>query len=43
VFAAMPDAHTARAALARLPARWTGYVVRGLNRSPMLDHPALVR
>ncbi len=43
VFAAMPDACAARAALARLPARWTGYVVRGLNRSPMFDHPALVR
>lgn len=36
VFAAMPDEASARAALARLPRRWTGYVVRGLNRSPLL-------
>jgi 4-diphosphocytidyl-2-C-methyl-D-erythritol kinase len=36
VFAAMPDETSARAALARLPHRWTGYVVRGLNRSPLL-------
>ena len=25
-----------RAALASLPRRWTGYVVRGLNRSPLV-------
>jgi 4-diphosphocytidyl-2-C-methyl-D-erythritol kinase len=36
VFAAMPDEAAARGALARLPGRWTGYVVRGLNRSPLL-------
>jgi len=36
VFAAMPDEASAREALARLPRRWTGYVVRGLNRSPLL-------
>jgi 4-diphosphocytidyl-2-C-methyl-D-erythritol kinase len=35
VYAAMPDEGQARAALADLPARWTGYVVRGLNRSPL--------
>jgi len=35
VFAAMPDEAQARAALASLPSRWTGYVVRGLNRSPL--------
>jgi 4-diphosphocytidyl-2-C-methyl-D-erythritol kinase len=35
VFAAMPDEQAARAALADLPGRWTGYVVRGLNRSPL--------
>jgi hypothetical protein len=23
-----------------VPARWTGYVVRGLNRSPLLDRLA---
>jgi len=42
VFAAMADERAARAALAQLPARWTGHVVHGLNRSPMFDHPALV-
>jgi 4-diphosphocytidyl-2-C-methyl-D-erythritol kinase len=36
VFAAMPDEETARAALEALPRRWTGYVVRGLNRSPLV-------
>jgi len=35
VYAAMPDEAQARAALASLPRRWTGYVVRGLNRSPL--------
>jgi 4-diphosphocytidyl-2-C-methyl-D-erythritol kinase len=35
VFAAMPDEASARAALAELPRHWTGYVVRGLNRSPL--------
>ena len=35
VFAAMPDEARAREALDRLPRRWTGYVVRGLNRSPL--------
>jgi len=35
VYAAMPAEEDARAALAGLPARWTGYVVRGLNRSPL--------
>lgn len=42
VFVAMPDAEVARAAAGRLPARWIGYVVRSLNRSPLLDHPSLV-
>jgi 4-diphosphocytidyl-2-C-methyl-D-erythritol kinase len=37
VFAAMADEGVAAAVLARLPARWTGFVVRGLNRSPLLD------
>jgi len=36
VFAAMPDEARARDALGRLPRRWTGYVVRGLNSSPLL-------
>jgi 4-diphosphocytidyl-2-C-methyl-D-erythritol kinase len=35
VYAAMPDEEHAREALASLPRRWTGYVVRGLNRSPL--------
>lgn len=39
-FVAMPDAATARRAVARIPARWTGFVVRGLNRSPLLDRLA---
>lgn len=40
VFAAMPDEAAAEAANARLPARWTGYVARGVNRSPLLDRLA---
>ena len=40
VFVALPDEATARSAAARVPARWTGYVVRGLNRSPLLDRLA---
>lgn len=36
VYAAMPDEARARAALANMPRRWTGYVVRGLNRSPLV-------
>ena len=40
VFVAMPDGATARRAADRVPARWTGYVVRGLNRSPLLDRLA---
>ena len=39
-FVAMSDDAAARRALARVPARWTGYVVRGLNRSPLLDRLA---
>jgi len=35
VFAAMPHAAAAEEILARLPARWRGYVVKGLNRSPL--------
>jgi 4-diphosphocytidyl-2-C-methyl-D-erythritol kinase len=41
VYAAVSDERTAREALARLPARWRGYVVRGLNRSPLLERLAL--
>ena len=41
VYAAMPDERTARETLARLPVRWRGYVVRGLNRSPLLERVRL--
>ena len=41
VFAAMPDERSARETLARLPARWRGYFVQGLNRSPLLERLAL--
>ena len=37
VFAAMPDEERARAVLEQVPARWRGWVVRGLNRSPLED------
>jgi len=37
VFVALPDERAARAIRARLPARWSGYVARGLNRSPLLS------
>ena len=40
VFAAMPDETRARAIQAQLPAHWTGFVVRGVNRSPLLDRLA---
>lgn len=35
VFAAVSDAAVAEQALARLPAHWRGFVVRGVNRSPL--------
>jgi 4-diphosphocytidyl-2-C-methyl-D-erythritol kinase len=41
VFAAMPDEESASAALERLPRRWAGYVVRGLNRSPLVARSRL--
>lgn len=37
VFVALADAQAAAALEARLPARWSGYGVRGLNRSPLLS------
>ncbi len=43
VFAALPDEASAGAALAGLPDRWTGYVVRGLNRSPLAERSRLER
>lgn len=39
-FVAMDNDAAARRAVARVPARWTGFVVRGLNRSPLLDRLA---
>jgi 4-diphosphocytidyl-2-C-methyl-D-erythritol kinase len=43
VYAAMPDEAGARAALNQLPARWSGYVVRGMNRSPLVARRVLER
>ena len=43
VYAAMPDEAGARAALNQLPARWSGYVVRGMNRSPLIARRVLER
>ena len=40
VFVALDSEATAQRAAARVPARWTGYVVRGVNRSPLLDRLA---
>ncbi len=40
VFAVMPDTARALEVKARLPAQWAGFVVRGLNRSPLLDRLA---
>jgi len=37
VFAALPDERAASAALARMPQRWTGYIARGLNVSPLAE------
>jgi 4-diphosphocytidyl-2-C-methyl-D-erythritol kinase len=36
VFAALPSERVARGIAAQLPAPWQGYVVKGLNRSPLL-------
>jgi 4-diphosphocytidyl-2-C-methyl-D-erythritol kinase len=40
VFVALDNEAAAQRAVARVPARWTGYVVRGVNRSPLLDRLA---
>jgi 4-diphosphocytidyl-2-C-methyl-D-erythritol kinase len=37
VFAALPDAASAAAVAAQVPAPWLAWVTRGLNRSPLLD------
>ncbi len=36
VFAALPDAQVANQVRAQLPSAWQGFVVQGLNRSPLL-------
>lgn len=41
VFAVLPDEDAGRAALDALPSRWRGWVVRGLNRSPLADRRLL--
>jgi len=43
VFAGFADAQAARAALEGLPAAWTGYVARGLARSPLQERLAAER
>jgi 4-diphosphocytidyl-2-C-methyl-D-erythritol kinase len=43
VFVALPDSDTAERTKARLPSRWTGFVVRGMNRSPLLGRLAAER
>lgn len=43
VFAAMPDVPRAREVVEQLPARWSGWVVRGMNRSPLAARLALER
>lgn len=43
VFAAFDAPGAARAALADLPAGWTGYVARGLDRSPLQERLAAER
>jgi 4-diphosphocytidyl-2-C-methyl-D-erythritol kinase len=40
VFVVMPDEKQAKAVCARVPAQWSGFAVRGLNRSPLLDRLA---
>jgi 4-diphosphocytidyl-2-C-methyl-D-erythritol kinase len=35
VFAAFPSVHEAERVVARVPSGWTGYVARGLDRSPL--------
>jgi 4-diphosphocytidyl-2-C-methyl-D-erythritol kinase len=36
IFAALPDAQAANRVRAQMPAEWQGFVVQGLNRSPLL-------
>lgn len=43
VFAAYADERSARSALAGLPGAWTGFVARGLDRSPLQERLAAER
>jgi 4-diphosphocytidyl-2-C-methyl-D-erythritol kinase len=43
VFVSLPDTRVAAEVLARLPARWRGFVAHGANRSPLLDRLASER
>jgi 4-diphosphocytidyl-2-C-methyl-D-erythritol kinase len=43
VFAAVADVQSAERVVARVPPRWSGFVVRGLNRSPLADRLAKER
>jgi 4-diphosphocytidyl-2-C-methyl-D-erythritol kinase len=43
VFAAMANLQSAEGVVARVPPRWRGFVVRGLNRSPLADRLAKER
>jgi 4-diphosphocytidyl-2-C-methyl-D-erythritol kinase len=40
VFAPVRDARAGESVLAQLPARWSGFVVQSVNRSPLLDRLA---
>jgi 4-diphosphocytidyl-2-C-methyl-D-erythritol kinase len=40
VFVPVNDAAAGRAVLAQLPARWSGFLVQSVNRSPLLDRLA---
>ncbi len=40
VFASVPDAGRAREIVGQVPERWQGFVVRGRNRSPLLERSA---
>lgn len=43
IFAELPDRAVAQEILAQVPSRWRGFVVLGLNRSPLLERAALER
>tara|TARA_R110002072_G_scaffold39236_4_gene112872 strand:- start:5784 stop:6638 length:855 start_codon:yes stop_codon:yes gene_type:complete len=43
LFAPFSDIHAATAVKAQLPDNWQGYVVKGMNRSPLLERLAIER